>query len=123
MTNDNKQKSILIIDDNKSITDMLSNYLTLKNFSCDVASDGKSGLDMIRKKKYDTIFLDLSMPDFSGFNVIESLEKNGMIKNLNIIVLTASAIKKEEIQGILQRGIKICIKKPLNLAELVKLIS
>ena len=122
MTNDNKQKSILIIDDNKSITDMLSNYLTLKKFSCDVSNDGKSGLDMISKKKYSTIFLDLSMPSFSGFDVIESLEKNGMIKNLNIIVLTASSIKKEETQSILQRGVKMCITKPFNLGELVKMI-
>jgi len=121
--NEGKQKKLLIIDDNKSITDMLSQYLTMKNFSCVISNNGRNALNLIMKEKYDIILLDLSMPEFTGLDVIESLEKDGMMKDLNIIVFTASSINNEEIQNLLKRGIKACIKKPVQLAELIKMIS
>jgi len=105
---------ILLIDDNSDITKMLHKYMTLKGHSCSVANNGLSGLDLINKQTFDVIILDIAMPTFSGNDVIEALHKNGKIKNQNIVTLTAS-ILTGDIETILKgKGVKLCLKKPID---------
>lgn len=115
---------LLIVDDNKSITDMLAKYLPLKGIEVTVANSGKDGLTMIQNQKYDAILLDLAMPEFSGYDIIYNLEKNGNIKALKIIIFTASSVSKEIIKNLVNKeGIKTCVKKPVPMKELVQVIS
>ncbi|MEW6589020.1 MAG: response regulator, partial [Thermoproteota archaeon] len=55
---------ILIVDDNKDITNMFSKYFKLKNHNVSVANSGQNGLQMIETQKFDVILLDIAMPDF-----------------------------------------------------------
>ena len=115
---------VLIIDDNHDITEMLSNYLSVKKFDCVTTNDGLNGLNLIKKEKFDTILLDISMPDFGGMDVIAALEKENMLKNQRIILFTASAIPNEQIQKLLEKdGIESCLKKPVQLSDLVTTIT
>ena len=115
---------ILIVDDNQSITGMLSKYLKLKNFEVNVANGGRNGLSLIQNNEFDTILLDLSMPDFSGMDVIDALEKDGKLKDKKIVLFTASSIENELLDQLLRKeGIKACVKKPVKLAELIQVIS
>ena len=116
-------KNILIIDDNQSITKLLSRFLNLKGVEHIISSNGQNGLSLIRQGKFDVILLDLNMPDFSGYDVIDSLEKEGRIKDENIFIFTASNIEKSEEENLLKRGIVGCIKKPIRVDELLKLIG
>ena len=65
---------VLIIDDNKDVTEMLSEYLQVKEIDCVATNDGMNGLSLIKKEKFDSVFLDISMPDFTGIDVINALE-------------------------------------------------
>lgn len=115
---------ILIIDDNHDITDMLSRYLTLKGFECSVSNSGMNGLSLIKKENFDHVFLDLSMPEFGGLDVIESLEKDDVLKNKNIIIFTASSISNNDVQKLLEKeGVNACLKKPVQLNELLTTIQ
>ena len=115
---------ILIVDDNQSITGMLSKYLKLKNFEVSVANGGRTGLNLIQNNEFDTILLDLSMPDFSGMDVIDALEKDGKLKDKKIVLFTASSITNELLDQLLRKeGIKACVKKPVKLEELIQVIS
>ena len=115
---------LLIVDDNTSITDMLSKYLTIKGNDVSVVNSGRNAVNMIKSNKFDTILLDLSMPDFSGIDVIETLEKEGELKNQKIVLFTASSVANETIDHLLEKdGIKTCLKKPVKLGELVQTIS
>ena len=105
---------ILIIDDNKDITKMLSKYMTIKGHLCSVVNDGRSGLNIIEQKIFDAIILDLAMPDFSGSDIIDALYKNGKIKNQNIITLTASSINDEVESALKSKGVRLCLKKPID---------
>lgn len=69
------------------------------------------------------IILDLAMPEFSGYDIINELEKNGKIKEQCIIVLTASAITTEQINSLQTQGVKSCLKKPVTPDVLLKVIS
>lgn len=115
---------ILIIDDNEQITKMLTTFLELKEHKCTVANDGKEGLALIKENRHDVILLDLAMPEFDGYSVIDDLEKNNMLKDHKIIVFTASTITQEELDGIVNRGVSSYILKPIDidilLAKLVE---
>jgi len=114
---------ILIIDDNQSITTMVSKYLVLKGNECTVANDGKQGLEMILQNKYDLIIMDISMPEFSGRNIIDYLEKNKILRENNIVLFTASAISADEIDDMINRGVKGALRKPVDLVEIDKTLA
>ena len=115
---------ILIIDDNKDITEMLSRYLIVKGFDCVVSNDGVNGLNLIKKEKFDTVFLDIAMPNFGGLDVIDALEKDHVLKDQRIIILTASSIINEELQKLIEKdGIESYLRKPVQLSDLLKVIQ
>lgn len=115
---------ILIIDDNQDITEMLSRYLSVKGFDCVTTNDGLNGLNLIKKERYDTVFLDISMPNFGGMDVIAALEKENMLKDQRIVIFTASSITNEQLQALLEKdGVESCLKKPVQLSELIMTIT
>jgi len=115
---------ILIVDDNKNITDMLSKYLIVKGFDCVVTNDGRNGLTLMKKEKYHTVFLDMSMPDFGGLDVISALEKENLLKDQRIIIFTASSISNDEIDELVKKdGVDSCLRKPVQLSELRAIIE
>src|SRR3989338_2502453 len=116
-------KNILLIDDNQSISHLLSRFLNLKKIEHTISNSGQNGLNLIRQNKFDAILLDLSMPDFSGYDIIDSLEKEGRLKDENIFIFTASSIEKIVEENMLKRGIISCIKKPIRVDELLKLLG
>jgi len=107
--------NILIIDDNEQITKMLTTFLQLKEHKCTVANDGKEGLNLIKENRHDVILLDLAMPEFDGYSVIEDLEKNNALKDHKIIVFTASTITQEELDQLVTRGVTSYILKPIDI--------
>ncbi|SMH70760.1 response regulator [Candidatus Nitrosotalea okcheonensis] len=111
---------ILLIDDNESITEMMSKYLRGKGHECIVTNDGRNGLTLIEQEKFDVILLDLAMPEFTGVDVIDHLYKNGEIGKHKIILFTASSITDEEIQKLIKKGAHSCLKKPVKLEVLLK---
>ncbi len=108
-------KKVLIIDDNVSITKMLTKWLTVKGHEVTVSNDGKNGLTMILNNKFDMVLLDLSMPEFTGYDVIDELEKSGKIKEEKIVIFTASTAADSEINKLIERGVHSCLRKPVQL--------
>jgi len=102
---------------------MMAQYLTLKGYNCTIAHNGRDGLSQILGKKHDIILLDMAMPEFSGYDIIDSLEKKGKLKEHKIIVLTAFALTETDMKDLVHRGIRACLKKPIQLSELLKAIQ
>lgn len=115
--------NILLIDDNEQISNMLNTFLTLVGHNCTISNDGKLGLELIENQKFDVILLDLAIPEFDGFDIINSLEKRNMIKNNKIILFTASGISQKELDVLVKRGIHSYILKPIELDELLEKIT
>ena len=111
----------LIVDDNKEIAELLTKFLTLNGYPCDVSYNGNDGVDKILANNYDFILLDLAMPESSGFDLIESLAKKGKLKSQKIIVMTASSISDEELVQLLRKGMRY-LRKPLDLDRLLEVI-
>lgn len=113
---------ILVVDDNPYIADMLSKYFKLQKYICHVASGGQIALSMMQSEPYDLIFLDLAMPGFSGYDVIESLKNSDSIKNQKIIVLTAVTMNNSDIEFILKQGVHVVLQKPIPLNDLINYV-
>ncbi len=77
-------------------------------------SDGKNGLQAIRDKKFDVVLLDLSMPDFTGLDVIDALVKEGIMKKQKVVIFTATTPTKEEIDLFLGKGAHSVLKQPID---------
>lgn len=105
---------ILIVDDNVDIAKMLSKYLTMKGHTCSVVNDGKNGLNLLENQTFDATILDLAMPEFSGRDVIEALHQSGKIKSQNIITLTASSITYDDESTLKGKGVRACLRKPID---------
>jgi DNA-binding response OmpR family regulator len=112
---DSSQLNILIIDDNEQITKMLTTFLELKNHNCTVTNEGKQGLTLIQEEKFDVVLLDLAMPEFDGYAIINALESKDMLKNNKIIVFTASTISQKELDKLVSRGVNSYILKPIDI--------
>jgi CheY-like chemotaxis protein len=118
-----KKVKILLVDDNQSITKMLSQYLSAKGHECTVSNDGRNGLTLIEQQKFDAVLLDLAMPDFTGADVINALAKSGKIKEQKIILFTASSLGGKETDELLEKGVYACIRKPAKLDVILKTIG
>lgn len=115
---------VLIVDDNQAITDLLSKFLTSRGFENESTNNPKDGLELIINKKYEVVLLDITMPEFSGLDIIKALEENKVLKNQKIIIFSASAFPDSEINDLLKKeGIHGCVKKPIQLSRLLTVIA
>ena len=117
---------ILHIEDNESISEPIGMFLDINGHEYSSETDGKKGLELIRANHYDVVLLDLSMPEFSGFDVIGGLIKDGSIKNEKIVVLTASTLTPDEMNDLREKGVHSSLGKPIlheKLLEKLQLIE
>jgi len=113
---------ILTIDDNKMITGMISEYLNYCVHSCIASNDGREGLALILEQQFDAILLDLFMPKFSGFDIIESLAQTGKIKGQKILVFSADDVKEDEIKKLMAKGVYGSMHKTTDVETMEKTI-
>lgn len=115
---------ILLIDDNLDITNLLSKFLNAKGYQNVATNDPREGLERIKNEKYDVIFLDIHMPEVSGLDIIQSLETEKILKDQKIIIFSAHPFTSSEINDLLKKdGIVACLRKPIQLHELLTVIA
>lgn len=115
--------NVLIIDDNEQITKMISSFLDLSNHDCTIVNDGKDGLELIKTKQYDSIVLDLAMPEFDGYEVLDTLKKEDPSQISKIIILTASSVPLETVKKFKELGVSSCLQKPVDIDQLLSKIT
>jgi DNA-binding response OmpR family regulator len=118
-----KTLNVLIIDDNDQITKMISSFLDMSNHECTVVNDGKEGLELIKTNQYDSIILDLAMPEFDGYAILNTLAKEDPEQLPKIIILTASSISMETVKKFKDLGISSCLQKPVDIDQLLTKIK
>ena len=114
---------ILVVDDTKDMTDAITVYCdTEKDIDCQVNSNGQEALEIIRNENFDLILLDLSIPEFSGWDILKSLKEDGLLESKNIVIFTATS-DQPMLKDIRDLGVKEVFKKPFSLDDLIKLIE
>lgn len=106
--------TILIVEDEKGISDLTRFSLEAAGYQCECAYDGMAAADMIEENKYDLILLDIMLPKVDGYELIE------YIKNYDIPVIFVSAKGQVEdkVKG-LRMGAEDYLVKPFEVVELL----
>jgi two-component system, OmpR family, response regulator ResD len=115
MTARGPRGSILVVDDEPVITDVVSRYLERAGYSTQVAADGFEALRLAGDAAPDLVVLDLLLPGLDGLEVMRELHEN---RPTRVILLTAKGEASDRIAG-LQRGADDYVVKPFSPAELV----
>jgi DNA-binding response OmpR family regulator len=108
-------KTILVVDDEPKITQLVRDYLVHAGFNVKTAHDGKTALSIARTEKPDMVVLDLGLPQMDGLDFTRLLRKTS---NAPIIMLTARAEESDKLIG-LELGADDYLTKPFSPKELL----
>lgn len=109
---------ILVVEDEKSIAEMIKLCLTKNGYHCETANNGIVASELIEKYRYDLILLDIMLPDMDGFEMIEYIKQF----NIPVIFVTAKNAVTDRVKG-LRLGAEDYIIKPFDLQELIARIE
>ena len=111
--------SVLIVEDDKHIAELLQLYLTKEGYAVTVAADGGQGLEKFRSVNPDLVLLDLMMPVMDGWAVCKAIRAESQTP---IIMLTAKAETEDKVTG-LRSGADDYITKPFEMREVLARIE
>lgn len=113
-----KKETILVVEDESNILELVKYNLEEADYRVITASRGDIGLDQARKNKLDLIVLDLMLPGMNGIEITKTLKQNEKTSHIPIIILTAKAQEADKIVG-LELGADDYMTKPFSPRELV----
>lgn len=105
---------ILIVEDEKPISDLIRMNLFEAGYFCDCAFDGMTAVNMLDESKYDLILLDILLPEVNGYEVMEYVKP----LDIPVIFLTAKASVDDRVKG-LKLGADDYLVKPFEIIELL----
>lgn len=117
------KKSILCIEDEAEMIDLMRLILSRKGYNVRGASGGAEGLQMIRDEKPDLILLDLMMPDMDGWEVYQQIKAEESSKDIPVIIVTAKAQNIDRVLGLHIAKVNDYIAKPFTPQELLHSIE
>ncbi len=113
---------ILVVDDNPGICNTIKNILFMKGYKVDIAQSGEEAILMAKELKYNLIFIDMKLP------IINGLETYLSIKEINpeVVAIMMTGYRQEMndlVKQALENSAYICLEKPLDMDEVLQLIS
>lgn len=112
--------SVLVIEDEPTLSRLLSYNLSQEGYETTVIENGAEGLQTALQRRFDLIILDLMLPGMNGFDILTKLRQSAV--STPVIILTARNAEEEVVQG-LRRGADDYITKPFGVAELLARVS
>ncbi|MBA3012492.1 MAG: response regulator [Proteobacteria bacterium] len=115
-TKDTKVLNVLLVDDEKGYLNVLSNRLSRRFIDATKAFSGTEAIQILRKKDFDVVVLDLKMEDMDGIEVLKVIKR--MVPDLPVIILTGHGSQTAAKEGI-AFGAFDYLTKPCELVELM----
>ncbi|MCK5233235.1 MAG: response regulator [Candidatus Aenigmarchaeota archaeon] len=116
-------KTIMIVDDEEDIQDLVSAILEPEGFDMVTASDGNECLDKLKTVTPDLILLDMMMPGISGRETCEKIRANPKTKKIKVAFLTVAKFSESGKGALEKMKISDYITKPFDNSELVKRVK
>jgi DNA-binding response OmpR family regulator len=108
------QPTVLLIDDDSTLLELLGRHLQTAGYQVATASDGQAGLQLAARTPPDLIVLDVMMPGLDGWQVVDRLHAQA---SMPIILLTAKSEEMDKLRGF-RLGVDDFVSKPFSFAEL-----
>ncbi len=107
---------VLVIDDEKIIRKTLKEILEYENFKVDEAEDGKAGIELFKKEKYDIVLCDIKMPKVDGMEVLETIIATGT--DIPVVMISGHGNIETAVEAV-KKGAFDFIEKPIDLNRLL----
>jgi two-component system phosphate regulon response regulator PhoB len=111
-------ESILIIEDEIDIANLVRFNFERNGYSVDIAHDGREGLEKILKNQPDLVILDLMLPEIDGYKILKKMQRDTRSHSIPVIMLTAKSQIDDRLKG-LELGADDYITKPFSPKELI----
>jgi len=111
---------ILVIDDEDSVREILSQILKVEGHHVVIASDGEEGIERFKNEPFDLVFTDLGMPKISGWEVGKTIK--GMNPKVPIVMITGWGMELNR-EKMSESGIDLVVSKPFQFDQVIELVS
>lgn len=115
-----KRYDLLIIDDEKRFANMLAKRLSLRNCYCDICYNGRQALELVRRKNFFLILLDLHLPDIYGTEVLKGIRS--ITSTTPVIIITGHGTE-EDRRICMQEGAYAFLHKPVGIDKLISILA
>ncbi len=112
-------KTILVIDDQMSVCQLLQDFLQVQGFRVITATDGQGGLHIAGQENPDLILLDIQMPDMDGYEFLRKFRQ----ERQNPVILVAAREEDMDVVLGLELGADDCVLKPIRMREMLARIN
>ena len=112
-------KTVLIVEDEQNIAELLRMYLEKEGYTTAIASDGAQGVEQFRRLHPDLVLLDIMLPILDGWGVLQKIRQEGQTP---VIMLTAKGETNDKVSG-LKKGADDYITKPFEMKEVLARIE
>ncbi len=113
------QKSVLVVEDDTFLAQLLTNRLSRAGLAVTRAADGEEALSDLKNAKPDLILLDIILPKKSGFEVMEEIQKDPMLKRASIVIISNLGQDEDMARGRQLGAIEYYVKAQTSIDELV----
>ena len=105
--------SLLVVDDDEGNRAMLARRLVRLGYNVTVAENGRRALEALQTERFDLLLLDIQMPELNGYEVLEQLKANPALRDIPVIVLSASD-ETERVARCIEMGAEDYLPKPFD---------
>ena len=109
---------VLVVDDNDDVRQLVAGVLGEEGHKVQIAADGASALEAMRREAPDVLILDIMMPEVDGYTVLKTMTKEDLKKRTKVMVLTAKTMEADWVRGY-RLGADHYLTKPFTMAELI----
>ncbi|UCD79976.1 MAG: response regulator [Desulfobacterales bacterium] len=115
-----KHTSVLIVDDEKRFADMLAKRLSLRGCRCEVCYNGRQAIDLVGRKKFSLVLLDLHLPDIYGVEVLKGIKA---ISSTTPVVIVTGHGTEDDRRACMQQDAYDFMHKPVGIDELMTILA
>ncbi len=113
---------VLVVEDERSIRELVAQQLTRAGYTCQAVSDGADGLRWLLNEPFDVVVLDLMLPGVDGMTICKTVRRRGINRDVPILMLTARREESEKVAG-LTSGADDYVTKPFGMNELTARVT
>lgn len=116
-------KTILIIEDDKFLRELITQKLTREGYNISEAADGEEGIKKVKEEKADLVLLDLILPGIDGFEVLSRMKEEPALFQIPVIILSNLGQKDDVEKGLKMGAVDYLIKAHFTPGEIIEKIK
>jgi DNA-binding response OmpR family regulator len=113
---------VLLVEDEKSIRDLVAQQLRRVGYDCEAVGDGREGLALSLSQPFDVVVLDLMLPNVDGLTICRTIRQQSINQHVPILMLTAKRAEPDKVLGF-ESGADDYVTKPFGVLELTARVA